>query len=135
MKEQKESKTNIRQLIRRFLPYYRPYRKTLFFDLFCALLTTGSELLLPMLVREITGKAQGGAESLTVRLIVTCGVTYLIMRLIDTVAYYYMANIGHVMGCKIETNMRRDFFCTSAKAELCVLRQYQDRHIDVAHYQ
>ena len=110
MKEQKESKTNIRQLIRRFLPYYRPYRKTLFFDLFCALLTTGSELLLPMLVREITGKAQGGAESLTVRLIVTCGVTYLIMRLIDTVAYYYMANIGHVMGCKIETNMRRDFF-------------------------
>lgn len=108
--QKKQGKVGIFTLIQRFLPYYRPYRKVLFLDLFCALLTTGSELLLPMLVREITGKADGGAEALTVRLIVICGVAYLVMRLIDTVAYYYMANIGHVMGCQIETNMRRDFF-------------------------
>ncbi|MBR5880353.1 MAG: ABC transporter ATP-binding protein, partial [Clostridia bacterium] len=48
--------------------------------------------------------------SLTAGLIVKCGVLYLILRLIDTAANYYMASIGHVMGTKMETDMRRDFF-------------------------
>ena len=97
-------------LIRRFLPYYKKYKWILILDLFCAALTTVCELVLPMIVREITGAATEEPLALTVELVLRCGALYLILRLIDTAANYYMASVGHIMGTKIETDMRRDFF-------------------------
>ena len=79
-------------------------------DLVCAALTTVCELILPMMVREITGRATGDIASLTVSFVLRIGAFYLILRLIDTAANYYMATIGHIMGTKIETDMRRDMF-------------------------
>lgn len=97
-------------LIRRFLPYFKKYKWILIFDLFCASLTTLCELVLPLLVRMITNCAATAPETLTVRLILSVGGFYLVLRIIDTLATYYMANIGHVMGARIETDMRRDLF-------------------------
>ena len=82
----------------------------LILDLFCASLTTVCELVLPMIVREITGRATEDFASLTVSLVLRCGVLYLVLRIIDTLANYYMASYGHIMGTKIETDMRHDFF-------------------------
>lgn len=98
------------KLLKSFLPYYKKYKWIMVFDLFCAALTTVCELVLPIIVREITDAATAEVMSLTAGLIVKCGVLYLILRLIDTAANYYMASIGHVMGTKMETDMRRDFF-------------------------
>jgi len=97
-------------LIKRFLPYYKKYKWIMVLDLFCAALTTLCELVLPLIVREITGAATATPMSLTVSLVLRLGVLYLILRIIDTVAHYYMASVGHIMGTKIETDMRRDFF-------------------------
>ena len=97
-------------LIRRFLPYYKKYKGVMLLDLLCASLTTVCELVLPMIVREITGVATESPESLTVRFILRCGLFYVILRLIDTGANFYMATVGHIMGTKIETDMRRDLF-------------------------
>lgn len=107
MSKQKSGKT---QPLKRFLPYYKPYTKDLVFDLFCAALTTMCELALPLIVRNITGRAESEPETLTVTLILTFGSVYLLMRLIDTLAYYFMANRGHIVGAKMETDMRRDLF-------------------------
>ncbi len=93
--------------IKRFLPYYKKYIPILILDLFCASLTTLCELVLPMLVRKITQNI----DSLVPELIIRCGVLYLVLRIIDTAAYYYMASVGHIMGTKIETDLRRDLFC------------------------
>ena len=109
MREPKKKKNGMR-LIKRFLPYYKKYKWIMILDLFCAALTTVCELVLPMLVREITGAASSEPLTLTVSLVLRCGVLYLILRLIDAVANYYMASVGHIMGCRIETDMRRDFF-------------------------
>ena len=79
-------------------------------DLCCALLTTVCELVLPLLVRHITDGALHDLAALTARSVVALGLGYLLLRIIDTVANYYMANVGHVMGAKIETDMRRDLF-------------------------
>lgn len=79
-------------------------------DLFCASLTTVCELVLPMIVREITDAATAEVMSLTVSMIVRAGLIYLGLRIIDTAANYYMASVGHIMGSRIETDMRRDFF-------------------------
>ena len=104
-----EKGKNLR-LLRRFLPYYKKYKGILAFDLFCALLTTVCELILPLIVRRITEAASAEPMALTVELILRCGAIYLLMRVIDTAAQYYMASVGHVMGTRIETDMRRDFF-------------------------
>ena len=96
-------------LFKRFLPYYKKYTRTLIFDLFCAALTTVCELILPLIVRKITNMA-ADSQTMTVRFVLAVGGIYLALRLVDAAAYYYMASAGHIMGTKIETDMRRDMF-------------------------
>ncbi|MGN0403309.1 MAG: ABC transporter ATP-binding protein [Acetatifactor sp.] len=105
-----ERKYRSKELIRRFLPYYKRHRKVLCLDLFCAALTTVCEIVLPLIVRYITGQAMENPALLTLGVIGRLGLLYLILRLIDVVAYYYMAFNGHVMGVDMETDMRRDAY-------------------------
>lgn len=95
------------ELIRRFLPYFKPYRKTLFTDLFCAALTTVCEIVLPLIIRQITNTALQDVALLSVKMIAGLGMLYFVLRIIDSIANFYMADVGHVMGAKIETDMRR----------------------------
>ena len=97
-------------LIKRFMPYYKKYKGIMFLDLFCAALTTVCELVLPMMVREITDRATNNVASLTVEFVMAVGIIYLLLRAVDTAANYYMASYGHIMGTKIETDMRHDMF-------------------------
>ncbi len=106
----KEKKFGMFALVKRFLPYYKKYKWILVLDLLCAMLTTFCELVLPLIVKKITETATSDLSALTLKLILTCTLLYLVLRIIDTVAYNYMASVGHVMGTKIETDMRRDFF-------------------------
>lgn len=97
-------------IIRRFIPYYSKYKGIFFLDMLCAALTTLCELVLPLIVKKITGTAQSDISLLTPRLILGCGGFYIILRIIDTAANYYRATMGHVMGAMMETDMRRDLF-------------------------
>ncbi len=99
-----------RGLVRRFLPYYKKYTRIMAFDIFCALFTTFCELILPLIARFITDRATEDIASLTTRAILSVGAIYLTLRIIDTAAHYYMASVGHVMGARMETDMRRDMF-------------------------
>lgn len=96
--------------LKSFLPYYKKYSHILIFDLFCAALTTVCELVFPMIVRKITNLATNDLQALTVSFIFKIATFYLVLRIIDTLANYYMASIGHIMGTKIETDMRLDMF-------------------------
>ncbi len=82
----------------------------LFFDLFCAALTTVCELVLPMLVRYVTNAGINDLASLTVEVILKIGALYLFLRVVDAAANFFMASIGHIMGTKIETDMRTAMF-------------------------
>lgn len=105
-----ETKPKFGRLLKRFLPYYKKYWKIVVLDLFCASLTTICELILPLIVKLITSAATEDIATLTVSLILRCTFAYLILRIIDAVAYHYMATVGHIMGTRLETDMRRDFF-------------------------
>ena len=83
MEKKKKSKIG---LIKRFLPYYKKYKGILVLDLLCAALTTVVEIVLPLIAREITGRAETDVASLTPSFILTCGAIYLVLRLIDTAA-------------------------------------------------
>ncbi len=82
----------------------------MFSDLFCAALTTVCELVLPLIMRYITNEGLYRLASLSVRTIGSLGLLYLGLRIVDALASYYMADMGHVMGAKIETDMRRDAY-------------------------
>ncbi len=97
-------------LMKRFLPYYKNHKKVMITDLFCAALTTICELVLPMIIRHITDTGLHDMASLTVSLIGKMALLYLVLRIVDCMANYYMADMGHVMGAKIETDMRRDAY-------------------------
>lgn len=98
------------KLLKRFIPYYRKYVGIMVMDLFCAALTTVCELVLPLILRYITNIGMNDLASLTVRTIITIGVVYFVLRIIDGMASFYMAYTGHVMGAAIETDMRQDAF-------------------------
>lgn len=100
----------VKELIGRFLPYFKPYYKTLCLDLFCAALTTICEMILPLIIRQITNTALQDIALLTVRMILGLGFLYFVLRVIDSIANFYMADMGHVMGAKIETDMRRNAY-------------------------
>ena len=99
-----------RELFRRFAPYFKKYRFTLWMDLFCAALTTVCELVLPLIMRYITNEGLRDLASLSVKTILSLGVLYFGLRIVDCIASYYMSDMGHVMGAKIETDMRRDAY-------------------------
>lgn len=79
-------------------------------DLFCASLTTVCELVLPLIMRYITNQGIADLASLTAETILKLGLLYFALRVMDCVAAYYMADMGHVMGAYIETDMRRDAY-------------------------
>ena len=95
-------------LIKRFLPYYRPYKKILTVDLISASLTTVSGLLLPILLSYLTDWAQLGL--LDASRLIKVGIVFLVSKIIEIAAKYFMQSLGHIMGARIERDMRADVF-------------------------
>ena len=94
----------------KFIKYYKPYIGIIIIDLLCASLTTICELVFPKLVSYITDTAINTPDLLLISTIIKIGGIYLFLRIVDTLANYYMANQGHIMGAKLEKDMRRDLF-------------------------
>lgn len=100
----------LKEIIGRFLPYMAKHRLTVVLDLLCAGLTTVCELVLPSILKYITNTALSDAASLTVSSVGKLGLFYLLLRIVDSCAEYYMSYCGHIMGVKIETDMRTDAY-------------------------
>ncbi len=102
--------TPARTLIKRFWPYERKYLGTVLLDLLCAALTCVCDLVLPQILRTITNTAMSDLAALSAGLVLRMGLLYFLLRAVDSAAAYFMADMGHVMGVYIETDMRRDAF-------------------------
>lgn len=97
-------------LIKSVIPYFKKYKNILFIDLLCAGLTTASDMVLPLILRYMTNIGIADAGSLTLQLITRIAVLFILIKCVELVAVYYMASIGHIMGAKIETDMRFDMY-------------------------
>lgn len=93
-------------LLKRFIPYYKPYKKILTIDLISAALTTVSQLILPLLLSYLTDWAQLGL--LDVNRVVKVAIVYIATKFIEVVSRFIMQSFGHIMGAKIERDMRGD---------------------------
>lgn len=99
-----------RELISRFWPYLKRYKGMFCLNLFCAACSTVCEMILPVLVRYITDIGMNNRAALTYSLIFCAIGFYLVLRVFDSLAAYRMNAYGHIMGTKLETDMRRDLF-------------------------
>ena len=110
METQKTEQMPLKVLMGRFLPYFKKYKAYLIFDLFCAAMTTVCEIVFPLIVRSITNLASTDYTLITVPYVLKLGLLYLLLRVIDSAAAFYMQSRGHFMGAHIETDMRADLF-------------------------
>lgn len=101
---------SMKELMQRFLPYYGKYKHILILDLICAGLTSICELVLPMIMRNLTNLATTDLAALTAGYVLKLGTLYLGLRILDGAANFYMAGMGHIMGTYMETDMRRDAY-------------------------
>lgn len=99
-----------KNLIKKVAPYFYKYRFTLFLDLFCAGLTTASEMILPLILRALTNKGVNDLASMSFDFVMKLALIYVGIKAIEVVAQYFMTSIGHIMGAKIETDMRGDLY-------------------------
>lgn len=97
-----------KELLKRFKPYYRPYKNILTADLLAAALTTVSGLVLPILLSYLTDWAQMGL--LDISRVTKVGIIFVLTKILELAARYFMQSLGHIMGAKIERDMRSDVF-------------------------
>ena len=121
--------------LHRFLPYLLKYKGILVFDLFCAALTTLCDIVLPSIMRYLTNAATDASIVLTVGTVARLALLYLVLRIVDGAASYYMSGTGHIMGVYIETDMRRDAFAHLQRPEPYILFQHQGRADHGPHHQ
>ena len=95
--------------LRKLISYYRPYIGTFLLDMFFAVVASAISLAIPLVVRYITSEviySEQGAKETIIRL----GLILTVLVVIQFFANYYITNVGHVMGAKMEYNMRAELF-------------------------
>ena len=95
---------------KRLISYYKPYRGLFLADTFFAIAGAGISLAIPLIVRYITGnvtKLSGGAAF---DLILRTGLFLVVLALAECLCNYFITYYGHMMGTKIEHDMRNDVF-------------------------
>ncbi len=100
----------MKHTIKKLASYYRPYLGLFWADMFFAVLGAVITLVIPLIVRYITGnvilKEPGEALAQVMRL----GIFMLVLVLVECFCNYFISNYGHIMGAKIEYDMRAEIF-------------------------
>lgn len=110
MTQQTTTKKSNLELMAILRPYYKKNVGLLAKDLFCAALTTVCDIVLPLILSRITDTATRDVANLTVAFIGKMSALYLVLRLVEIAARYFMQGTGHIMGAKIEMDMRSDMY-------------------------
>ena len=96
--------------LKKLVSYYKPYKKVFMADMFFAIMASFIELLIPLVVRYVTAKVIYMPAEQVVKTMIIIAIVVGILILFQCYCNYYIANYGHVMGAKIEYDMRAEIF-------------------------
>ena len=96
--------------LKKFISYCRPYRAVFYFDLFCAAVISVVDLAYPQLLRSLTKTLFTGNKSAILGALPWLFLILLIMYTIQSLCKYYVTCQGHIMGAKMERDMRKQLF-------------------------
>lgn len=94
-------------MIKKFINFYKPYKKLFIFDLVAAFIAAGIDLVYPMMTRELMNNA---IPNQNLRTIGVFSITLIILFLIKAICGYFMQYWGHVVGVRMQGDMRREIF-------------------------
>jgi ATP-binding cassette subfamily B protein len=96
---------------KRFFAYYKPYKKLFFADMFCALILSAVDLVFPIIVQFMLNNVYVLKDkNVILRYVIIIGAALLAMYIVRYFCQYFITSWGHIMGAKMESNMRRDLF-------------------------
>lgn len=101
--------------LKKMLGYYKPYLATFYTDMFFAALSAAVALTLPLIVRYVTSTLIYLEPQEIMEKVVKLAVVLLLLLIIDCYSRYYIGNYGHVMGAKMEYDMRAEIFAHMQK--------------------
>lgn len=95
---------------KKFFSYYKPYMGLFLADMFFAFLAASVTLVLPIIVRYITGTVIYYEKAKSLDMIFKLTVVMVVLILISTFSNFFITYYGHMMGTKMEFNMRKEIF-------------------------
>ena len=101
-------------MIRQFVKYYKPHKTLFILDLLAAFAMAGIDLIFPMFSREFVNDLIPNQK---LKLIIIYSLIVLVLYVIKIGLNYFMGYWGHVLGSRIEFDMRRDLFTHIQKLE------------------
>lgn len=98
------------QTLKKFIKYYKPYKAVFFIDLLCATIISAIDLAFPQLLRTLTKTLFAGAPGKIVSALISITIGLLVAYIIQTACRYYVTYAGHMMGARMERDMRKELF-------------------------
>ena len=98
------------QTLKKFIKYYKPYKAVFFIDLLCATIISAIDLAFPQLLRTLTKTLFAGAPGKIISALIPIRIGLLVAYIIQTACRYYVTYAGHMMGARMERDMRKELF-------------------------
>ncbi len=98
------------QTLKKFIKYYKPYKAVFFIDLLCATIISAIDLAFPQLLRTLTKTLFAGAPGKIISALIPITIGLLVAYIIQTACRYYVTYAGHMMGARMERDMRKELF-------------------------
>ncbi len=96
--------------LKKFITYYAPYKKVFFLDLLCAAFISIADLAYPQFLRTLTNSLFTKDKNLILQALPFLAAGLILMYLIQSLCKYYVSYQGHMMGARMERDMRRQLF-------------------------
>lgn len=96
--------------LKKLASYYKPYKSLFWADMFFAMLGAAVTLIIPLLVRYITGTVVELPIQESTKIIIKIGIIMIAMVALECFCNFFITYYGHVMGAKIEHDMRNEIF-------------------------
>lgn len=100
----------MKEKLKKLFAYYGPYKKLFYSDMFFAILGAAVTLIIPLVVRYITNEVVYFETAEARKSILMLGAALVALVLLEIFCNFYIAYFGHIMGAKMEADMRRDIF-------------------------
>lgn len=100
----------MREKLKKLFAYYDPYKKLFYSDMFFAILGAAITLVIPLIIRYITNEVVYFSPTEARSAVITLGLILVGLILVEIFCNFYIAYYGHIMGAKMEADMRKDIF-------------------------
>ena len=100
----------MKEKLKKLFAYYKPYRFLFYSDMLFAVLGAVITLIIPLIVRYITNEVVYFEAGDAVKMITELGIVMILLVFLEIFCNFYIGYFGHIMGAKMEADMRKDIF-------------------------